>query len=89
MHGNAGRLVDDQHQAVAMENARAVRDVDERTGLFIDVVANIVASREAEIDFVDMRYSNGFSIGWRGDSSPANGVEREQSARSLVAGRQE
>ena len=65
------------------------RDVDERTGLFIDVVANIVASREAEIEFVDMRYSNGFSIGWRGDASPGNGVEREQSARSLVAGRQE
>ena len=41
------------------------RDVDDRTSLFLNVVANIVSSREAEIDFVDMRYSNGFSIGWK------------------------
>lgn len=40
------------------------RDTDERARLFIDVVANIVSSREADIDFVDMRYSNGFAIGW-------------------------
>ncbi|MDH4106930.1 MAG: cell division protein FtsQ/DivIB [Gammaproteobacteria bacterium] len=65
------------------------RDVDQRTDLFIDVVANIVASREADIDFVDMRYSNGFSIGWREDASPATDVERDTAARSLVAGRQE
>lgn len=40
------------------------RDTDERTRLFLDVVADMVASREADIEFVDMRYSNGFSIGW-------------------------
>lgn len=40
------------------------RDTDERTALFLDVVANIVSSREADIEFVDMRYSNGFTIGW-------------------------
>ncbi len=40
------------------------RDTDERTQLFLDVVADVVASREADIKFVDMRYSNGFSIGW-------------------------
>jgi cell division protein FtsQ len=43
------------------------RDVAQRTDLFLDVVANIVSSREKDIDFVDMRYSNGFTIGWKGD----------------------
>jgi len=47
------------------------RDVDGRTDLFLDVAANIIASREAEIRFVDMRYSNGFTIGWKdGARSP-------------------
>ena len=40
------------------------RDTDARTGLFLDVAANIVARREGDIEFVDMRYSNGFTIGW-------------------------
>ena len=44
------------------------RDVDARADLFLTVAADIVASREAEIDFVDMRYSNGFTIGWKGES---------------------
>src|SRR5690606_18274021 len=44
------------------------RDTDVRTQLFLDVVANIVASREGDIEFVDMRYSNGFSIGWEKDA---------------------
>ena len=44
------------------------RDVDERTQLFLDIVANIVSSREADIEYVDMRYSNGFTIGWKNGS---------------------
>ena len=49
------------------------RDVQARIDLFIDVVANLVSSREEAISFVDMRYSNGFTIGWieDGDSPPA------------------
>lgn len=47
------------------------RDVDARAQLFLDVAANIFSSREGEIDFVDMRYSNGFTIGWKiGSRSP-------------------
>ena len=55
------------------------RDVEERTALFLDIVANIVSSREAEIEFVDMRYSNGFTIGWKGERpEPAeDGAETE------------
>ncbi|MEX2124541.1 MAG: cell division protein FtsQ/DivIB [Woeseia sp.] len=61
------------------------RDVAERTDLFLDVVANIVSSRESEIEFVDMRYSNGFTIGWKGDApSP---LEKPESKPEMVAGR--
>ena len=42
------------------------RDVGERIQLFLDVAANIIASREQDIAFVDMRYVNGFTIGWKG-----------------------
>jgi cell division protein FtsQ len=56
------------------------RDVDARARLFLEVAADIISSREAEIEFVDMRYSNGFTIGWKdgarapvSDSKPAEG----------------
>jgi cell division protein FtsQ len=41
------------------------RSVDDRTGLFLAVVANIITGRAADIEYVDMRYSNGFTIGWK------------------------
>lgn len=47
------------------------RDTDARTDLFLDVAANIVARREGDIEFVDMRYSNGFTVGWDEGSRPA------------------
>jgi cell division protein FtsQ len=55
------------------------RNVDEREQLFLDVAANIVASRETEIEFVDMRYSNGFTIGWKdGSRSPVSDADKEE-----------
>ena len=62
------------------------RDVSQRTELFLDVVANIVSSRDTEIDYVDMRYGNGFSIGWKnGSRSPVKDPEDAQ--RELLAER--
>jgi cell division protein FtsQ len=61
------------------------RDIDARAALFLDVAANIVSSREAEINFVDMRYSNGFTIGWKnGSRSPI--LEPETGDTGMVAG---
>jgi cell division protein FtsQ len=40
------------------------RDTENRTNLFLDIVADIITSRAVDIDYVDMRYSNGFTIGW-------------------------
>jgi cell division protein FtsQ len=56
------------------------RDVDERTDLFLDIVADIINGRVTEIDYVDMRYSNGFTIGWNDGvrtpvSDPEEGVD--------------
>jgi cell division protein FtsQ len=61
------------------------RDVDARSELFLDVVADIISSRSADIDFIDMRYSNGFTIGWDSDSpGPVN--ESQESEQKMVAG---
>jgi len=44
--------------------------VDQRTDRFIRVAAQVIAGRAADIGYVDMRYSNGFSIGWRDGAGP-------------------
>jgi cell division protein FtsQ len=41
------------------------RDVDERTERFIHTASQVISHRLTEISYVDMRYSNGFAIGWR------------------------
>ena len=61
------------------------RDVDDRSRLFLDVAADIISSREAEIEYVDMRYSNGFTIGWKdGARSPIS--ESKAVEGGMVAG---
>jgi cell division protein FtsQ len=62
------------------------RDVEARTRLFLEVVANIVSSREAEIEYVDMRYNNGFTIGSK-DGSRSPLVDPEEARKEMVAGR--
>ncbi len=46
------------------------RQVDERMDRFVQFSAPVIAGRASEIRYVDMRYSNGFSIGWRGNRKP-------------------
>ena len=63
------------------------RDTDRRTDLFIDVVAGVIAGQAADIDYVDMRYSNGFTVGWKSTSpTPADG-DTESAERSMLASR--
>jgi len=56
------------------------RDVDERTERFIRTAAGVIAHHINEVTYVDMRYSNGFAIGWRtaGATAPA-AVKRDDS----------
>ena len=46
------------------------RDVDERLDRFIHTASQVIAHRLNDITYVDMRYSNGFAIGWRGSQAP-------------------
>ena len=47
------------------------REVDERIDRFIHTASQVIAHRLNEINYVDMRYSNGFAIGWRNPAVPA------------------
>lgn len=46
------------------------REVDERMERFLRVAAQVIAGRATDVSYVDMRYSNGFSVGWRGNAEP-------------------
>tara|TARA_R110002049_G_scaffold73329_18_gene189646 strand:+ start:1808 stop:2620 length:813 start_codon:yes stop_codon:yes gene_type:complete len=55
------------------------RNVDERTNLFIGIVADLITGRAGEIEHVDMRYSNGFTVGWKNDEkSPVSEPDSTQ-----------
>jgi cell division protein FtsQ len=47
------------------------REVDERIDRFIRTAAQVISHRMTEIAYIDMRYSNGFAIGWRNPAVPA------------------
>jgi cell division protein FtsQ len=60
------------------------RDVDARTGLFVGVVADLITGHAGEIEHVDMRYSNGFTLGWKnGGPAPAEDPEGGQDMLAL------
>jgi len=55
------------------------RDVKARTNLFLDVVADIITSRAKDIEYVDLRYGNGFTIGWNGGpGTPVSDPQRDE-----------
>lgn len=60
-----------------LENGMALRlgrmHIDERFGRFMGVAARIVGPRAADIAYVDLRYANGFAIGWRNARGSGNG----------------
>jgi cell division protein FtsQ len=46
------------------------RDVEDRIDRFIHTASQVISHRLNEITYVDMRYSNGFAIGWRNPAVP-------------------
>jgi cell division protein FtsQ len=48
------------------------REVDERIERFIHTASQVISHRLNEVTYVDMRYSNGFAIGWRNPAVPAS-----------------
>lgn len=53
------------------------QDVHERLERFLRVASPLVATRSTEVGYVDLRYSNGFSVGW---NPPATRVARDATA---------
>jgi cell division protein FtsQ len=63
------------------------RNVGERTDLFLDVVTDIITGRSKDIAYVDMRYGNGFTIGWNGGSkTPVTDPKRVEQDMLLAKG---
>lgn len=56
------------------------RQVDERFEKFMSTALKLVTERGEEISYVDMRYTNGFAIGWRGAAPHAAGKEGDRDA---------
>jgi cell division protein FtsQ len=56
------------------------RQVDERFEKFMSTALKLVTERGEEIAYVDMRYTNGFAIGWRGTAGHAAGREGGRNA---------
>lgn len=57
------------------------QDVHARLERFLQIASPLVATRSGEVDYVDLRYSNGFSVGW---NPPAARVA--QDAQDLTPG---
>jgi cell division protein FtsQ len=41
------------------------KQIEERSARFVAVVLRMLVQRAADIAYVDLRYTNGFAIGWR------------------------
>ncbi|MEM7083676.1 MAG: cell division protein FtsQ/DivIB [Pseudomonadota bacterium] len=50
--------------------------VDERVERFLTLVTPLIAGRAELVDYIDMRYANGFAIGWS-DSEDDTGEEQD------------
>jgi cell division protein FtsQ len=63
----------------ALDNGVSVRlgrrQIDERFERFETVALQLLAARAAEISYIDMRYTNGFAVGWRGGATQLAGNE--------------
>lgn len=68
-----------------LDNGVTVRlgrqQLDERFNTFMATAARIVAQRATDIAYVDMRYANGFAIGWR--SAGAGAAKNGGDARNV------
>jgi cell division protein FtsQ len=52
------------------------KQVDERFDTFIRTALKIVAQRATDIAYIDMRYANGFAVGWRG-GNPRQAIDED------------
>lgn len=69
---------------LALDNGVSVRlgrkQLDERLARFTDVALRLIAQSARDIEYIDLRYSNGFAVGWRGAAGRAPGNAEEGKA---------
>ncbi len=63
------------------------RDLPERVDRLFDVVAPALVEQFNRVAYVDLRYTNGFAVGWRGDAPPGGGDASRVAARQGGASR--
>lgn len=61
--------------------------VDERLDRFLRTASTVVSRRANEISYIDMRYSNGFAIGWRTQANPAAAAASSGASAPLISAR--
>ena len=49
----------------ACRSRRGRRQIDERFARFVAAGVGQIAAHASDIGYIDMRYTNGFAIGWR------------------------
>jgi cell division protein FtsQ len=72
-----------------LDNGIAVRlgrrQIDERFARFVQAGMGQIASHASDIHYIDMRYTNGFAIGWRsGGQRVASGAPEEDIAEGAL-----
>jgi len=92
---NLSRVTLDERGAWSLQLSNGVevrlgrQDVSARLERFIAAASPVIATRTAEVAYVDMRYSNGFSIGWapaiKGAQSNSQNNSRGNAAASRAA----
>ncbi len=53
------------------------RNVDTRMERFVTMVSDVIQTRLDDVAYVDMRYSNGFAVGWQAASDPGSYLTEE------------
>jgi cell division protein FtsQ len=52
------------------------RMVETRLDRFFEALDKVVAAQAEDVDYIDMRYTNGFAIGWK-NRAPMNAKSRD------------
>jgi cell division protein FtsQ len=61
------------------------QDVPERLDRFLTAASPLIATRAGEMAYVDMRYSNGFAVGWNpGAGNLAKGLANKTNAKGAT-----
>jgi len=60
------------------------QDVESRLNRFFDALDNVVSPIAADVQFVDMRYTNGFSIGWKQRRSARSAAGDDRRSREVL-----